>query len=134
MIYLYAVTETPAEPPGCAGLEDEPVRVLSARELAGIYSDHDRGTFDPEPDALWRHDHVVEAAMARGAVLPARFGTTFADTAGLAAALVRDQSRLHHRLEQVRGCVELAVRLSLPGPGGSPPQDGRHYPRPTLAR
>ena len=44
------------------------------------------------------------------AVLPARFGTTFADEAAITASLVDRADRLKAALEQVRDRVEIGVR------------------------
>lgn len=127
MIYLYAITEAGVEPPDQPGLDEQPLCLIEAGSIAGLCSCHERSSFDPEPAALWRHDSVVEAAMSRGAVLPARFGTTFAETGGLVAALENDADRFCPALEEVRGCVELAVRVSLPDSAGAPPRSGREY-------
>lgn len=127
MIYLYGITEPGVKAPDVAGLEDEPVSVLDAGLVAALHSRHEREALDPEPEALWRHDRVLENAMEHGPVLPARFASTFADTDALAAILEGEGTRLSAQLERVRGCVELAVRLSLP-PGDHPaPQTGREY-------
>ncbi len=114
MIYLYAITEPSVDVPASPGLEDQPLRLTSTAEVGGLYSEHDGAKFDPTPDALWHHDEIIEAAMAQGPVLPARFGTTFADASALRAALGRDGARLQRQLERVRGCVELAVRVAAP--------------------
>lgn len=127
MIYLYAVTEAGAGAPDCPGLEDEPLEVLEQAGLAGLHSAHAHADFAPEPASLWRHDTVVETAMHRGPVLPARFGTTFGDTASMAAALDRDRDRLRRQLDAVRGCVELAVRVSLPVSATATPSGGSEY-------
>jgi hypothetical protein len=100
----------------------------------GLYSIHATAAFEPEPAAIWRHDSVVEAAMREGAVLPTRFGTTFSDLPGLVDALERDQDRLSRRLEDVRGCVELAVRVSVPSASDGAPRSGAEYVRGQLAR
>ena len=111
MIYLYAVVEPGAEAPDAPGLDDQPLDVVGAGEVAALISTHEQRSFDPDPDALWRHDSVVEHAMASGPVLPARFSSTFADADALTEALQRDQAELRQALDDVRGCVELAVRV-----------------------
>src|SRR2546421_6325288 len=63
------------------------------------------------PGAVWDHERVVEELMERHAVLPARFGTTFADRAELDACLERHRDELIEGLERVRNCVELGVRV-----------------------
>ncbi len=65
--------------------------------------------------------------MSGGPVLPARFASTFPDPGALALALGREEADLRRQLEEVRGCVELAVRLSLPTSDRPEPRDGREY-------
>ncbi|HLY49979.1 MAG TPA: GvpL/GvpF family gas vesicle protein [Solirubrobacteraceae bacterium] len=134
MIYLYAVTEPTSVVPDAPGLEDRPLQSLGVEELGALYSEHDRKGFDPVPDALWRHDQVVEAAMRLGPVLPARFGTAFADESALKARLVDERPRLRRVLENVRGCVELAVRVSFPEESAPASPSGQAYLEAKLAR
>lgn len=134
MIYVYAIAEADAELPDSAGIDDEPLYLVSEGRVAGVCSHHERVRFAPEPAALWRHDQVVEATMSGGAVLPTRFGTTFEDADALRAALGREADRLHRGLDEVRGCVELAVRVSLPVPAPAPRGSGREYVHGELAR
>jgi len=133
MIYLYGITEPDAVVPDQPGLEDQPVRLLRTPEVAGLYSEHDRTGFDASADALWRHDLVVQAVMRAGSVLPARFGTTFAGPSELVARLTGEQARLRRALENVRGCVELAVRVSVPDLPSSASQSGHAYIQAKLA-
>jgi hypothetical protein len=127
VIYLYAIADADAPLPDCLGLEDAPVELFRAGALAGVCSRHERSSVDPEPAALWRHDQVVEAVMSSSAVLPARFGTTFGELDALRAALERDEQRLTAALEGVRGCVELAVRVTLPARATASPRSGQEY-------
>jgi gas vesicle protein GvpL/GvpF len=134
VIYLYGVAEAGAKTPDCQGLDGAPVGVVEVGRLAGLYSRHERGRFDPAPAALWSHDRMVEAAMRNGAVLPARFGTTFGDVEALGAVLAAEHDRLSGQLEDVRGCVELAVRVSLPPSSIPRPRNGREYVSARLTR
>ena len=127
MIYLYAVLELGAKAPDGPGLDEQPLEVVEAGEVAALISRHERPTFEPDPDALWRHDRVVEDAMTNGPVLPARFASTFVDAEALADALARNQAELRRELNDVRGCVELAVRVTQPPSEPPPPRDGREY-------
>jgi hypothetical protein len=134
VIYLYAVTEAGAGVPRCRGLDDQPVRKVACPEVAGLCSEHSARSFPPHPDAISRHEEVVEAAMRLGPVLPARFGTTFTNDSGLLDVLGREQGRLRRGLERVRGCVELAVRVELPAPSRASVEDGLGYVRTQLVR
>jgi Gas vesicle synthesis protein GvpL/GvpF len=127
VIYLYAITEAGADPLASPGLAEAPVRVRGVGGVAALYSEHEQPWLAPDPAALWRHDQVIEAAMERGAVLPVRFGTTFADTDALESALVPQAPRFARQLERVRGCVELAVRVGLPPSVPEVPRGGRDY-------
>lgn len=134
MIYLYAIIEPMADAPVCAGFDEAPVRLARGSSISGLYSSHDRVDPAVEPETLWRHEQVVEAAMRHGPTLPVRFGTTFADSDALAAALERGGERLHRQLERVRGCVELAVRVGVVDGDEPQPGDGRGYVQARLAR
>lgn len=136
MIYLYAITAATAQVPTSLGLEDAELRLARAHEVAGLYSIHERLDPRPEPEALWRHQQVIEAAMQVGPALPVRFGTTFERGDALIASLQRRGADLRGQLDRVKGCVELAVRVGLaqPGPGERIPEDGRGYLEARLAR
>jgi hypothetical protein len=75
------------------------------------------------------HERVVEAVMARGPVLPMRFGTQLQSEEGLAAVLAERRDELLRALDCVRGRVELGLRVfperrERPGDGK---QSGRAY-------
>lgn len=134
MIYLYAITEAAAGMPDCCGFDEAPLQLVEADGVGGAYSTHSRLEGRPEPEMLWRHELVVEQLMRRGAILPARFGTTFPDVEALAGALSRAAPRLLPQLERVRGCVELAVRVRSPSTAASPPHGGGDYLKAKLMR
>ena len=100
MIAVYAITEAPA-----AGFE-----TVVAGPLAAIVRAVDAAPA-PEPEAFLEHERIVEEVMAEQPVLPVRFGTTAADATEVAAMLRERAAEWRARLEAVRGCVELAVRL-----------------------
>jgi len=136
VIYLYAIIERLARAPACVGLNNGEVLAARASEVAGIYSRHEQIEARPEPAVLWRHEQVVEAAMGTGPALPVRFGTTFADENALLSSLEREGQRLSQRLDRVRGCVELAIRVGQAEarPREQPPRDGRAYVESKLDR
>ncbi len=112
-IYVYAITD-PLEPPeGLRGLHDAPLARIDAGPVCAVYSAHDQLEPNPEPAVLWRHDQVVERLMEAGGVLPLRFGTTFGGTDEVHSILVRERARFERLLAQVRGCVELSVRVGI---------------------
>ena len=109
MIELYAITDHPGPPlPDVA-----PLRVVPIDGLAGVYSTASDAELSPE--ALWRHEEVVEALMADRDLLPVRYGTRLDDEAAIARALEERREELAAALDRVRGAVELSVRAAAPG-------------------
>ena len=109
MIELYAITDHPGPPlPDVA-----PLRVVPIDGLAGVYSTASDAELSPE--ALWRHEEVVEALMADRDLLPVRYGTRLDDEAAVARALEERREELAAALDRVRGAVELSVRAAAPG-------------------
>jgi len=115
MIYVYAVAELPAtgSPPVAAtrGLGGARVELRAIGPVCVAYTSHPPGSMPPTAQNVWLHEGVVEALMPNGAVLPARFGTVFADEAALDQALGSQAGRLTAGLDRVRGCVELGLRV-----------------------
>src|SRR4051794_40568407 len=115
MIYLYAVTETAPQGFRGLGLEGEPVVSMPFDGLHLAHSFH-RDGFEPPvtPDALWAHEGVVDELLEAGPVVPFRFGTTLPDRAAAEAFLGRESERFKRTLADLRGRVELAVRVGMP--------------------
>src|SRR4051794_18233492 len=109
MPYVYAVIEADAPSP--------PATLYAVRHgaLAAVVADH--ATPQPTPEALRRHEAVVEGLMARGPVLPLRFGGVTDDVAGWLAAR---EDELAPLLDRVRGAVELGVRGGDDAGAGAP--------------
>ena len=120
MIYIYALCDSPRPvPAGLCGLEEQPLEVVDAETVAAVCSHHSVDRITATPANAWRHEAVVEALMADRAVLPVRFGTTFADPHRLRAVLVRHGCDLVAGLERVGGLVEVGVRVLIrPSAGG----------------
>jgi hypothetical protein len=113
--YAYAVTETGAGAPAVDGLALTSVRCGALAMVAGD------GPGVGE-EAYWRHERVVEAAMAGGPVLPMRFGSVLDDPA---AFLADRHDALAAALDRVRGAVEVGVRVGAADAGA--PQSGTEY-------
>ena len=109
MIELLAITDHPGPPlPDVA-----PLRVVPIDGLAGVCTTASDAEVSPE--ALWRHEEVVEALMADRDILPVRYGTRLDDEAAVACALEERREELAAALDRVRGAVELSVRAAAPG-------------------
>jgi hypothetical protein len=127
VIYVYAITEPAVSPPDGSGLAGAPLELISEAGLQGVYSTHGSLDPEPEPESLWTHELVIEQLMKTGAVLPLRFGTTLRDTYELREILARDRQTFSDSLLRVRDCVELAVRIRLPGGQPRRADNGRAY-------
>ena len=115
MIYPYAICEaaTGTPPPSVRGLGRASLRALEREGIGAVYSRHRSLQPRPELDLVLRHERVVEAVMARGPVLPMRYGTRLEDEGQLARALDERHDELVHALDRVRGQFELGLRVIL---------------------
>jgi len=133
VIYAYAICEpaTAAALSRRRGLGGAALRALQREGIAAVYSRH--RSLQPRPTAklVMAHERVVEAVMARGAVLPLRFGTQLGDEDRLAAVLAARRRELLHALDRVRGHVELGLRVirepDRRTDGGAGERSGRDY-------
>jgi len=118
MIYVSAVVDVPAAGapplPAVRGLGGGPVELRTGGRVGAVYTNQPPGAIPPTAENVWLHEGVIESLMRNRAVLPARFGTTFADEAGLDQALSSQVNLLVAGLDHVRGCVELGLRVLWP--------------------
>jgi hypothetical protein len=111
VLYLYAIADAGGALPSRAGIDERPLVPVVERTLVAVCSAHEQPRLEASRDAVRRHAAVVEALAERGAVLPARFGTAFADEEGVRRQLRERGAELGEALERVRGRVELGVRV-----------------------
>jgi hypothetical protein len=124
VIYLYAITDRPGTP-----LPRQSLREVDAGGLAAVFTDRTPDA-DPSVEALWAHEEVVEALMHNRAVLPMRFGTCLRDEAAVHALLDDRRDEFQRMLDDVRGRVELGVRVAgtpAPASAGRQPSTGAEY-------
>jgi hypothetical protein len=113
VIYAYGICEPAVAAPvlGRRGLGGATVRTLEHNGLAAVYSRRRSPRPRPTPELVLAHERVVEALMARGAVLPLRFGTQLEHEDALASVLSERRDELLRSLERVRGKAELGLRM-----------------------
>jgi hypothetical protein len=113
VIALYAFTLRLERLPEIAGIDGAPLVRCDIDDMTAVGSRHvGPPTGDPRADAL-AQGLVVEALMGlSAAVLPVRFGETFADEVTLAEAARARAGELRRALEHVRGCAEIGVRIT----------------------
>jgi Gas vesicle synthesis protein GvpL/GvpF len=123
VIELYAITDDPTPP-------DPPLRAVRCDGLTALCAPAQPLEGELTPEALWRHEGVVEALMEDRDVLPVRFGTLVSDEDAAARAVTERLDELAAGLDRVRGAVELALRAHPRRPGEAPLADtGTDYMR-----
>lgn len=137
MIYAYGICEATGTPSPAdrRGLGGTKLRTLQLGGLAAVYSCHRSLRLQPSRELILSHEHVLETMMARGPVLPLRFGTQLERPEHLASALEERREEMVQALERVRGHAELAVRAipTDPFPSRAAAREG-HGRRYLLAR
>jgi hypothetical protein len=105
-IYVYGIIG--ADPDEWEG---EPLRIIGnglVRAVAGDCAEPPR----PEPSVLAAHDATVRRLADRNAaLLPARFGQWLPDERAVLDWLEAHHSDLAEALDQVRGCVQMTLRV-----------------------
>jgi hypothetical protein len=99
--------------------------------IAAAYAEVDKAP-STSAQQVWHHEQVIEALMQRHTLLPCRFGTMFPDLADLNGLLRRHAKVLGSALDNVRGHVELGLRVMgalprLEPDRGPAPSSGREY-------
>ncbi len=111
MLYLYGIIDGRQTPePMPAGLEDRASCIVPYDDLAAVAGWLQRGRPPASEANLRKHFNVLEAFMASHTVLPARFGSTFADLEELTAHLAFSRNTYTGDLRRLRGQIELGVR------------------------
>ena len=136
MIYLYAIAEELDDLPDVGGVGGTPLARRSVEGLDLVVSEHGGAELDPSEEAVLAHARVVEGLVERSAaLLPARFGRGFRDEDALREAIEGRAASLLEALAQVRGCVEVGVRVVAPEPTAAPAaESGRAYMEALQAR
>ena len=132
MIHVYGIVDELDSLPPVEGVDDAPLERRRVGGLELVVSEVPREEVTQE--AVLRHAEVVEALMGRSrAVLPAQFSRPFAGDEELASAVTAKAPELEERLQRVRGCVELGLRVVAPAAETVPEaESGAEYLRARL--
>jgi hypothetical protein len=136
MLHLYGIVESQDQCVG-TGLDGEPLVAIPCGDVVAIASQHTEPLDStPAEEALWEHEGVLETLLESGSVLPVRFGVRFPDREALRANVEPRSPRFATALAQVRGKVELSVRLLALGAENPPaaPEDAGPGARYLLGR
>ncbi len=136
---LYCVLSDAGAAPSTtvAGVGGHAVSYARARGLRAAFSHIEDAELIPSLSRLLDYDRVVEALFGQTAVLPMRYGATFASEADLIRYVEEHAHRLSASLRELEGCVEMGVRVLLlagesaptsePAPHPAAPTSGRAY-------
>ncbi|MFI5456041.1 MAG: GvpL/GvpF family gas vesicle protein [Isosphaerales bacterium] len=121
--YLYGVMRAGTESPeGVRGIEaDTPVCVLDCANLAVVTSLVPLDAFegDGPEDPAWvvpralQHEVVIETMMARGPILPVRFGTLFTTPAAIAELVAANREAVARFLDHVADKEEWTLKVHV---------------------
>ena len=127
-LVAYAIADADPDAIEGVGFDEQPLAGIGHDGLVLVVSR--QGSRRPEPTVqmLWRYEEIIEQLMSRHPILPARFGTVLADEDEARVALRDRYEELRHRLEMVRGAVELGIRGSWAhAPARPPARSGTEY-------
>lgn len=111
--YVYGVVPDSADPPASPGIGGAPLELIASEGVAAIVSELSDGELRMGRAEMQAHSQVLEQALARGTVLPMRFGVVMAgDVAVRSHLLDAHRDELSSQLQELAGKVELTVRAT----------------------
>lgn len=125
-LYVYAIAAGPVKV-RARGIFGRPVRSVPVGRLHAVV---ETATRAPRPSLarLKAQSRVLAATVQAGAdVLPARFGTFVSHRRDLERDLKGRTTAMRKALRQVRGCVQMTIRIT-PAPAALSPCAGRKRP------
>lgn len=112
-LYLYAVIEgEEGHVTGIAGILGGDVYTISSGDLAAVVSDVPNRKMRPERRHLAAHQNVLKALMVNSTPLPVAFGIVAEDPGAIQAIFSENQNTIEDQLRQVRGKVEMGLRVT----------------------
>jgi len=111
--YVYGIVEAGAAKPRGRGIAGAPLRVVKSEDAAALVSEVASGNVRLGRDELLLHAKVLERALARGPVLPMRFGVVMSDPEDVRSRLLEERgSELRTQLAEFAGKVEIRIRAT----------------------
>ncbi len=111
---LYALCAADGEVPDykLVGLESAPVYAIDKDGLRAVVSDTQSQRLRPDRRNISSHQAVLHALTETGTVLPVRFGVIARNVKTVEDLLVANQKTIKKHLEQLKGRVEMGLRVS----------------------
>lgn len=109
--YVYGIVEEHAKPPRARGIADARLHLVAGGGAAALVSDLPDGELRLGREEMLAHARVLEAAIAKGTVLPMRFGVVMSDPNEIRRRLLDDHAAdLSAQLGEFGGKVEIRIR------------------------
>jgi len=125
-LYVYCVLETAQDVPAIRGMQDQSVNIRIVDDLPLIVSEF-RGTeLLPTKENVFTHERVIEACMKDRTPLPFRFGVVVSDEK-LVEFITKNAEALKRSLADVRGCVEIGIKVMVASPPSEPSLTGTDF-------
>jgi Gas vesicle synthesis protein GvpL/GvpF len=108
--YVYGVVPATAGAPDGVGISGAPVRLIEGPQAAALVSDFQGDELRLGREAVLAHTRVLDEALARGPVLPMRFGLLMEGPDEVRTRLLVERGpELAEELERLAGKVEIRV-------------------------
>jgi hypothetical protein len=109
--YVYGIVDASAAAPTGKGIGGAPLSTIRGDEAAALVSEIDSDHVRLGREAVLLHAQVLEDALARGTVLPMRFGVVMSGPEEVRARLLDEHaSELREQLADYAGKVEVRIR------------------------
>jgi hypothetical protein len=109
--YVYGVLSAGEPPPAATGIGGAPLREVTSDGIAALVSDLGEKQLALGREEMTTHAHVLDAALARGTVLPMRFGVVMAGEPSVKSHLLEaHHDELERQLRELNGKVEVRLR------------------------
>ena len=111
--YVYGIVEATATKPRGRGIDGAPLRLITGGDAAALVSELPSGRLRMGREEVLLHAEVLDRALARGAVLPMRFGVVMADADDVRGRLLDEHGPdLKAQLTEMHGKVEIRIRAT----------------------
>ncbi len=111
--YVYGIVEATSTAPRGRGIAGSPLRLIIGEDAAALVSEVPTGRVRLGRDEVLLHARVLERALARGPVLPMRFGVVMDDAEEVRDRLLDEHGpELKAQLTEMEGKVEIRIRAA----------------------
>jgi Gas vesicle synthesis protein GvpL/GvpF len=111
--YVYGIVEPDARAPGGKGIGGARLQLVRGEDSAALVSDLGERTLRFGREEMLVHGQVLERALAKGTVLPMRFGIVMSGPEEIHSRLLDEHGpELREQLAELAGKVEIRIRAT----------------------